>query len=70
MATQPRISCRAPKGQSQPQNRPRPQRNRLTKVKLQRMKISGSIRKMRISKPSHRVCSRVKIFTTDSWPWA
>src|SRR5579872_2202982 len=59
-------SWRAPKGQSQPQNGPRPQNRRPPAVADQRTKISGAARKNSQWKPVTRALAKVTTLTTES----
>src|SRR5262245_50467071 len=65
-----RSSCRAPKGQSQPQNGPRPQNNKAAATPDQRMKIRGAARKNVQLKPVTSELMNVSTLTTDSWAFA
>ncbi|MOA57710.1 hypothetical protein D3C78_1819380 [compost metagenome] len=60
-------SCNAPNGHSQPQNTPRPHSRMLAAVKVQRMKISGSVRNSSQRKPSNKAWTKVSTLTTDNW---
>src|SRR4051812_13267607 len=60
-------SCAAPKGQSQPQNGPRPQNSIETAVPHHRMKTSGSSRNCcEVKLPETMEFTKVKTLTTES----
>src|SRR5215469_1515637 len=59
-------SCSAPKGQSHPQNGPRPQNSRADAVADHRMKISGAARKNSQWKPVTSALVKVTTLTTES----
>src|SRR6478735_12666979 len=63
-------SWRAPNGQSQPQNGPRPQNNSPAAIEAHRMKISGADRKYSQLKPVSSELANVRTLTTDSWAFA
>src|SRR6516225_8618043 len=59
-------SCSAPKGQSHPQNGPRPQNKRPGAVADQRKKINGAARKNSQRKPVTSALVKVTTLTTES----
>lgn len=59
-------SCKAPNGQSQPQNGPRPQNKSPAAVAPHRMKISGEVRKNSQLKPVISELVKVRTLTTDN----
>src|SRR5690554_4800702 len=61
-------SCNAPKGHSQPQNTPRPQSRILAAVKVQMMKMIGSLRNSSQRNSVNRACTKVSTLTMDSCP--
>src|SRR5690606_18746621 len=63
-------SCSAPKGHSQPQNTPRPHSRMLAAVKVQRMKITGSLRNSSQRNSVTSACTKVRTLTIDSCPSA
>src|SRR5262249_7832790 len=63
-------SCRAPNGQSQPQNGPRPQKRSAAAIEAQRMKISGAERKYSQLKPVNNELAKVRTLTTESCAFA
>src|SRR5262245_30403966 len=63
-------SCKAPNGQSQPQNGPLPQNSRPAATAAHRMKMSGAERKNSQLKPVTRELVKVRTFTTESWALA
>ena len=60
-------SCSAPKGQSQPQNGPRPQKSSPAATAAHRMKTSGAERKNSQEKPVTSALMKVSTLTTESW---
>src|SRR5699024_6776611 len=60
-------SCKAPKGHSQPQNAPRPQKISAIAMAHHSMKISGSMRKASQEKPSRNAVVKVSTLTTEGW---
>src|SRR5689334_21409397 len=63
-------SCRAPNGQSQPQNGARPQNSSPAATAAQRTKIRGAARKNSQLKPVMSELVKVRTLTTDSWALA
>src|SRR5690606_27540362 len=62
-----RNSCSAPKGQSQPQNGPRPQNKSPAATAVQRMKINGAARKnSHENTPLINEVKKVSTLTTES----
>ena len=59
-------SCKAPKGHSQPQNTPRPQKSIPSATAPQRTKIKGAIRKFSHRKPESSACRKAITCTTES----
>src|SRR5699024_8945250 len=60
-------SCKAPKGHSQPQKAPRPQKISAIAMAHHSMKISGSMRKASQEKPSRNAVVKVSTLTTEGW---
>jgi hypothetical protein len=63
-------SCKAPKGQSQPQKGPRPQNSSPAATAAHRMKISGAARKNSQLKSVMSEFVKVRTLTTESWALA
>src|SRR6186713_3247420 len=63
-------SCKAPNGQSQPQNGPRPQNSRPAAIEAHSRKMSGADRKYSQLKPVSSELAKVRTLTTESWAFA